>query len=137
MINELNRMEQENKFDEVKLVSYYSMILKLNTPQKNYCLMVLAGYISKLNAKKYYCLMVLIADDYFKIPIHTGIFNFLQTLFTSYSLQQKDKNITRFCSIVKKLNNDVLQKLANVMAKSSRTVIANVTDQDFLKLLNS
>jgi len=138
MIKEIERMQQENKYDDQKIASYYSSITRYELSSKLYIKLEEIGYISKLNAKKYYYLMVLIADDYFKVPIHTSIFySSMQKIFGVYNLQQKDENMTRFCFIVKKLNVDVLQKLANVMAKSSRTVIPNVTDQYFLKLLRS
>jgi len=135
MIGEIRRMQRENIFNEKTLASYYSISVKYQLSSKLHAKLEEIGYPSKFNAKNYYCLMVLISDCYFKVPIHTGMFNFLiQKLF---GLHQQDKNMTRFCSIVKKLNNDVLQKLANIMAKSSRTVISNVTNSDFLKLLNS
>jgi len=137
MITNIEQMQQENNFYEKSLAYYYSFALNDKLPNKLHKKLIEIGYPTKFNAKNYYNLMVLIADDYFKVPIYNDMFYSLMQKVSplNYDLQQKDEDTTRFCSIVKKLNSDVLQKLANVMAKSSRTIISNVTDQDFLKLL--
>ena len=114
MINEIERMKRENNFNE-EILAYYYSVMTYDISNKLYQKLKEINYPSKFFAKNYYCLMVLIVDDYFEVPIDIGM--------------------TRFCSIIKKLNIDVLQTLANIMAKSSRTVILNVTDANFLKLL--